>query len=237
LGPLSFCGHIIYRWSPEGTTRAGAPTITHELRFGGYVEKQLLTLPPKQSDLVDPDFFGTLIVVLDTLASIGAFANEWMKLRENLKNRRLAQSYLTYREVLRNIRRAHDDLFVELSEVLDIFAIAENRSLKALRSQPLGWGKCNYDFSRDEFNHLRSKLEKIELQYASIKDGCLLMLGILTSIQYPGEQAITENLEDFNERLNDVLFKSESVGIALEKVERLKARTTTFLNQLQSLGN
>jgi hypothetical protein len=63
------------------------------------------------------------------------------------------------------------------------------------------------------------------------------MQGILTNIQYPGEQAITENLEDFNERINEVLFKSANVGIALEKVERLKARTSAFLNQLQSLGN
>jgi hypothetical protein len=83
--------------------------------------KAMVGVPDKESNLVDPDFFGTLIVVLDTLASIGAFANEWMKFRENPKNRRLAQSYLTFKEVLRNIRRAHDDLFAELTEVLDIF--------------------------------------------------------------------------------------------------------------------
>jgi hypothetical protein len=217
----------------DGASPRRWPTII----FGASVTKAIVGVPDKQSNLVDPDFFGTLVVVLDTLASIGAFANEWMKFRENLKNRRLAQSYLTFKEVLRNIRRAHDDLFTELSEVLDIFAIAENRSLKALRSQPMGWGKCTYDFTRDEFNHLRSKLEKIELQYSSIKDGCLLMQSILADIQYPGEQAIAENLEDFNERINEVLFKSADVGVALEKVERLKARTSAFLNQLQSLGN
>jgi hypothetical protein len=104
--------------------------------------KAMVGVPDKESNLVDPDFFGTLIVVLDTLASIGAFANEWMKFRENPKNRRLAQSYLTFKEVLRNIRRAHDDLFAELTEVLDIFAVAENRSLKALRSQPMGWASA-----------------------------------------------------------------------------------------------
>src|SRR4051794_37253988 len=96
----------------------GWPTIINEWRFGGFVAKTIVGVPDKQPNLVDPDFFGTLIVVLDTLASIGAFANEWMKFRENLKNRKLAQSYLTFREVLRNIRRAHDDLFTELSEVL-----------------------------------------------------------------------------------------------------------------------
>jgi len=175
--------------------------------------------------------------VLDTLASIGALANEWMKFRENLKNRRLVQSHLTYKEVFRNIRRAHDDLFTELNEVLDIFAIAENRCLKSLRSQPMGWGQCNYDFNEDEFEHLRSKLERIEHQYSLVKGGCLLMQRLLADMQYPGEQTITENLEDFNERLNEVLFESPNVGIALERVERLKARTTTFLNQLQSLGN
>lgn len=63
------------------------------------------------------------------------------------------------------------------------------------------------------------------------------MQRLLADMQYPGEQTITENLEDFNERINEVLFKSGNVGIALEKVERLKARTTAFLDQLKSLGN
>ena len=95
--------------------------------------KTIIGSPAKQSNLIDPDFFGTLIILLDILASIGALANEWAKFRQNLKTRRLAQSHLAYKEVFRNIRRAHDDLFSEINEVLDIFAIAENRNLKSLR--------------------------------------------------------------------------------------------------------
>ena len=52
-----------------------------------------------------------------------------------------------------------------------------------------------------------------------------------------GENAIPDFLEDFNDKLNDVLFESTTVEEAVSKIKALKPRVEDFLDQVKNLGN
>lgn len=170
-------------------------------------------------------------------ASIGTLANEWLRYRTESKKRIQTKIGGSTRQVISRLRREFDDLFSTLLEIIDIFAQAENRSLKVLKDQKLGWGHSAFDFSAEEYDYLSEKLGDLQNEFSTITSGCSTLQKILCSFEVSGEQGITADLADFNERLNDVLFNSQNIGDALKKLDRLRERASRFLDELSRLGN
>lgn len=60
---------------------------------------------------------------------------------------------------------------------------------------------------------------------------------LLLSTPFPGEDRITENLEDLNQLLNEILFNSRTLEDALEGLRRARRRAEEFLSQVRRLEN
>ena len=71
----------------------------------------------------------------------------------------------------------------------------------------------------------------------SIRAHCGGLIQNLAHMRVEGENAIPDFLEDFNDKLNDVLFESTTVEEAVSKIKALKPRVEDFLDQVKNLGN
>jgi hypothetical protein len=52
-----------------------------------------------------------------------------------------------------------------------------------------------------------------------------------------GEHAIGDSLDDANDRLNNILFETDSVEEAASKLRKLEPMVSDFLERITQLGN
>ena len=59
----------------------------------------------------------------------------------------------------------------------------------------------------------------------------------LAHMRVVGESSIDDFLDDFQGKLNNILFETDTVQEAAAKIKKLKPRVDGFFDQLKTLGN
>lgn len=142
-----------------------------------------------------------------------------------------------FKEHINSIQRSFDDIFRDIDDIVDLFYSAENRNNQSVGSTEPKFGSVHFDFTPQEFEHFRQLSGRLSSNYMMLKNNCFNMITVLTHQVPAGENLIEDALSDMNEKLNDVLFKSENYRDALLKIRVARDRANQFITTVRDVNN
>ena len=192
----------------------------------------------ERDPLGDPEAFDLILQGLVALSSVATLASAWLNLRSVIDRRRTSQNQEMVRQAVRQLERALEDLFDGVETALKIMgpAFARSNGGASLIEQPNRFG-TRVDLDQDELTQLNRVWLRISNGFQSVRTESMGAQLLLLSTPFPGEDRITENLEDLNQLLNEILFNSRTLEDALEGLRRARRRAEEFLSQVRRLEN
>jgi hypothetical protein len=105
---------------------------------------------------------------------------------------------------------------------------------KSIDEQPLGFGGGSTIYlNTTELQLVSPLLNNIANAVSSLKGGILQLEQLLMHQKPSGEDQIDFDLSQFNDALNDILFRSTTLGEATAKMNVVQARAEEFLRSVK----
>ena len=182
---------------------------------------------------IDPDLFDALIQVLAATSAVATLANTLFEIRREKKQRNSHIQKLFYLEQIDKIEKASDGINRHLNNIVSLFRAAAHRKEESLTKTKPGFGRMKVYLDQSEFNYYLMQTGNLTNSYQEMKGSCLVLTQAAEQSILPGEDKLSDYLENMNERINDILFSSTSFEEMIEGTQNLYSSSRSFIDQLR----
>jgi hypothetical protein len=190
----------------------------------------------RRNDL-DPEMFEVIVSALLAVSQLANVHVAWKAYR--LQERHHLQEFerSQFRRLATALRRDFAIVFESVDEIMQIFAEALQRDPTKITGHEMRFGKSGMILTNPEYNAYSSNMAELQGRMSSIRAHCSGLIQNLAVMRVQGEHAIGDSLDDANDRLNNILFETDSVEEAASKLRKLEPMVSDFLERITQLGN
>lgn len=181
---------------------------------------------------IDPDFFDVVIQSLSVLSSVATLATTWLSFKGNSRAKSDENAELV-RSALRTVRRQLEDVFEAVENILRILEEGRAQELGKvdLLSETPKFGSAVF-LSQGLLSQVHHQLSNLDMATMNARQTIRNIEMLLPSAAFGDMTDLRFDVDQFNEDLNEVLFKSRTFGDAMTKLRSVQRRAEDFVSDV-----